>query len=65
VLIFVIKVNTVSSTSIIGGTSTIVGIVISSVSCKTGLVVRVKVAISASDKGYYKIGDFGVAGIAS
>jgi hypothetical protein len=65
VLIFAIKVNTISSTSIIGGTSIVIRIVISLVSCKTGLVIRVRVAISASNEGYCKIGDFSVAGIAS
>ena len=65
VLVFVVKVNAVSSTSIISGTSIVVKIVISSVSCKIGLVIRVRVAISASDKGCYKTGDFGIAGIAS
>jgi hypothetical protein len=65
VLVFVAKVNVVSLTSIIGGTNIVVRIVISSVSCKIGPVVGVRVAISASDKGYYKIRDFGVAGIAS
>jgi hypothetical protein len=64
-LVFVVKVNAVSSTSTISGTSIVVRIVISSVSCKIGLVIRVGVAISASDKGYYKIGDFSIAGIAS
>ena len=64
-LVFVAKVNVVSLTSIIGGTNIVVRIVISSVSCKIGLVIRVRVAISASNKGYYKIGDFSVAGIVS
>jgi hypothetical protein len=65
VLVFAIKVNAVNSTSTIGGTSIIVRIVINLVSCKTSLVIRVKVAISASNKGYYKIGDFSVTGIVS
>jgi hypothetical protein len=65
VLVFVIKVNAINSTSIISGTSIVVRIVISLVSYKTGLVVRVRVAISASDKGYYKIGDFSIARIVS
>jgi hypothetical protein len=65
VLIFVAKVNVVNLISIIGGTSIVVRIVISLVSCKTSLVIRVKVAISASNKGYYKIGDFSVAKIVS
>jgi hypothetical protein len=65
VLIFIAKVNIVSLTSIIGGTSIIIRIVISLVSCKTSLVIRVKVVISASDKGYYKIRDFSIARIAS
>jgi hypothetical protein len=64
-LIFTIKVNAISSTSTISGTSIIVRIVISSVSYKTSLVVSIRVAISTSDKGYYKIGDFGIAEIAS
>jgi hypothetical protein len=64
-LVFIAKVNAVSSTNIIGRTSIVVRIVISLVSCKTGLVIRVRVAISASDKGYYKIRDFSVAGIVS
>jgi hypothetical protein len=65
VLVFIVKVNIVSSTNIIGGTSIVIRIVISLVSCKTSLVVRVRVAVSASDKGYYKIRDFSIAGIAS
>jgi len=65
VLIFVVKVNAVSSTSIIGGISIVVRIVISLISCKTSLVIRVRIAISASDKGYYKIRDFNITGIAS
>ena len=64
-LIFVVKVNAVSSTSIIGGISIVVRIVISLVSYKTSLVIRVKVAISASNKGYYKTRDFSIAGIIS
>ena len=64
-LVFAIKVNAISSTNIIGRTSIVVRIVISLVSCKTSLVIRVKVAISASDKGYYKIRDFSIAKIAS
>jgi hypothetical protein len=65
VLVFVVKVNIVNSTSIIGGTSIVIGIVISLVGYKTGLVVGVRVAISASDKGYCKIGDFSIARIVS
>jgi hypothetical protein len=65
VLVFVIKVNVISSTNTIGGTNIVIRIVISSVSCKTSPVIRVRVAISASDKGYCKIRDFSVAGIAS
>jgi hypothetical protein len=65
VLVFAAKVNAVNSTSIIGGTSIVIRTVISSVSCKIGLVIRVGVAISVSDKGYYKIRDFSVARIAS
>jgi hypothetical protein len=65
VLVFVIKVNAVNSTNIISKTNIIVRIVIISVSYKTSLVIRVKVAISASNKGYYKIRDFSVAKIAS
>jgi hypothetical protein len=65
VLVFVAKVNAVSLTSIIGGTSIVVRIVVGLVSCKTGLVVGVRVAISASDKGYCKIGDFSIARIVS
>jgi hypothetical protein len=64
-LVFAIKVNAISSTNIIGGTSTIVKIVISLVSCKTSLVIRVRVAISTSDEGYYKTRDFNIAGIVS
>ena len=64
-LVFVIKVNAINSTSIISKTSIIVKIVVSLVSYKTSLVIRVRVAISASDKGYYKIRDFSIAGIAS
>jgi len=65
VLVFVIKVNAINSTSIISKTSIIVKIVVSLVSYKTSLVIRVRVAISASDKGYYKIRDFSIAEIAS
>jgi hypothetical protein len=65
VLVFIIKVNAVNSTSIIGKTSIVVGIVVSLVGYKTGLVVGVRVAISASDKGYCKIGDFSIARIVS
>jgi hypothetical protein len=65
VLIFAIEVNAISLTSTISRTSIIIRIVVSLVSCKTGLVIRVRVAISASDKGYYKIRDFSVAGIVS
>jgi hypothetical protein len=61
VLIFAAKVNIVSLTSIISGTSIVVRIVISLVSYKIGLVIRVRVAISASNKGYCKIGDFSIA----
>jgi hypothetical protein len=65
VLVFIVKVNAVSLTSTIGGTSIVIRIVISLVSYKISLVIRVRVAISTSDKGYYKIGDFSVAGIVS
>jgi hypothetical protein len=63
VLIFAIEVNAISLTSTISRTSIIIRIVVSLVSCKTGLVIRVRVAISASDKGYCKTRDFGIAGI--
>ena len=65
VLVFAARVNAVSLTSIIGKTSIVVRIVISSVSYKTSLVIGVRVAISASDEGYCKIRDFGIAGIVS
>jgi hypothetical protein len=65
VLVFIAKVNAVNLTSIISKTIIIVRIVISLVSCKTSLVIRVKVAISASNKGYYKTRDFSIAGIIS
>ena len=64
-LVFAIKVNIVSLTSIIGGTSIVIRTIVSSVSYKTSLVIGVRVAISASDEGYCKIRDFGIAGIVS
>ena len=52
-------------TNIISETNIIIRIVISLVSYKTSLVIRVRVVISASDKSYYKIRDFSIAGIVS
>ena len=64
-LVFIAKVNAVNLTNIISKTIIVVRIVISLVSYKTSLVIRVKVAISASNKGYYKTRDFSIAGIIS
>ena len=62
--VFAIEVNTTSTTSTISEISTVIRTVIGSVSYKIGAIARVRVVIGASVKGYYKPGDFGIAGIA-
>jgi hypothetical protein len=64
ILIVVAKVNATSITSIIGRISIIARIVISLISCKISLIIKVRVAISASDKSCYKIRDFSIISIA-